>query len=284
LEAEREKRVSALDKPQLRASFERAAATYDATAVLQREIAGRLSARLEIIRHDPRLILDAGCGTGYGTVLLARRYQRARILGVDIAQGMVRRARARGFWFSRRRFVCGDFERLPLKDGVVDMIVSNLTLQWCAPETVFAECRRVLKPGGLLMFTSFGPDTLKELRAAWRAADAGTHVHRFTDMHDLGDALVRRGFADPVMDVESYTLTYGSVTEVLRDLKRLGAHNVAHERARGLTGRSRFARFRAAYEAQAAGSRIPATYEVIYGHAWAPRASDDYRPIKWVGK
>ena len=120
------------------------------------------------------------------------------------------------------------------------------------------------------MFTTFGPDTLIELRRAWHAADDRPHVHGFLDMHDLGDMLMRAGFADPVLDVERLTLTYDEVMDVLRDLKRLGAHNAAVQRARGLTGKRQFARFRAAYETMRVGGRIPATYETVYGHAWAP--------------
>jgi len=267
----------ALDKTQLRVSFERAAAAYDGAAVLQREIADRMLARLDLIRHRPETILDAGCGTGYGGRALARRYRAARVVGLDIAAGMAAHARRKAGWFSRGRYICGDIEALPLAPASVDMIVSNLTLQWCTPDMVFAEFRRVLRPGGLLMFTTFGLDTLRELRRAWGAVDDRPHVHAFMDMHDLGDALVRAGFADPVMDMEHFTLTYGGVLEVLRDLKRLGAHNVARGRPRGLTGKEHFARFRSAYESMAVGGRIPATYEAVYGHAWAPLKRDEGR-------
>ena len=265
-----------LDKRRMRASFEHAADTYDAAAVLQREIADRLLSRLEVVRLKPRTILDVGCGTGYDLRQLARRYPRARILGLDIAETMARRARSKsGLWqrmTGRRLFACGDAERLPLASASVDMVISNLTLQWCDPQVVFAEAGRVLRPGGLLMFTSFGPDTLRELREAWRMVDATPHVHGFIDMHDLGDMLIHAGFADPVMDMEQLTLTYVDVMGVMRDLKQIGAHNAAVSRARGLTGKMRFARFRAAYESQTRDGRIPATYEVVYGHAWAPEA------------
>ncbi|MBI3778354.1 MAG: malonyl-ACP O-methyltransferase BioC [Gammaproteobacteria bacterium] len=263
-----------LDKRRIRESFGHAADTYDAVAVLQREIADRLLARLEVVRLEPQWILDIGCGTGYDVRELARRYPRARVLGLDIVEIMAHRARRKsGLWrrlTGRCAFACGDAERLPFAPASVDMIVSNLALQWCDPRTVFAEARRVLRPGGLLMFTTFGPDTLRELRDAWRAADDAPHVHDFIDMHDLGDMLMHAGFADPVMDMESFTLTYDSVRDVMRDIKQLGAHNVARNRARGLTGKARFARVRAAYEALAHDGKIPATYEAVYGHAWTP--------------
>ncbi len=277
-----------LDKRHVRDAFERAARTYEPAAVLQREIADRMLDRLDLIRRVPDCILDAGCGTGHCSRSLRRRYPRARIIALDIARAMVQQARERsrrlaqapllarlarsmGYGpYENLQFACGDIEALPVADASVDMIVSNLALQWCAPERVFADFARVLRPGGILMFTSFGPDTLRELRRAWEIVDDRPHVHAFIDMHDLGDAVVRAGFADPVMDMQHFTLTYPDVTEVMRDLKRLGAHNAALGRARGLTGKTRFGRFRAAYEAQAVNGRVPATYEAVYGHAWAP--------------
>ncbi len=278
----------ALDKRRLRESFAHAADTYDAAAVLQREIADRLLTRLEVVRLRPQVILDIGCGTGYDLRQLSKRYPRARVVGLDIAETMARRARSRsGLW--RRLtgcsvFACGDAECMPVATASVDMVVSNLALQWCDPRIVFAEARRVLRPGGLLMFTTFGPDTLRELRAAWRAADNAAHVHAFIDMHDLGDMLMHAGFADPVVDMEAFTLTYADVRSVMCDIKQLGAHNVAVSRSRGLTGKGRFSRFRAAYEALARDGKIPATYEAVYGHAWASPTLGGLQPIKWVRK
>ncbi len=268
-----------IDRRQARSAFERAVGTYDASAVLQREIAQRLLARLELIKLVPRRILDLGCGTGYCTRALARRYRRSEIVAADVAYAMTAAARRRRRWFSRQRFLCADAEALPLRDDSIDMLVSNLTLQWCDPDAVLRECARVLRPGGVLMLSSFGPDTLRELRAAWRAVDEQPHVHTFVDMHDLGDALMRAGFAGPVMDVEHFTLSYPEVLALLRDLKDLGAHNVARSRHRGLTGKGRFARFKSAYESQAGDGRICASYEVVYGHAWAPARS----PIRAPG-
>lgn len=276
--------VSRFDKRQLRAAFGRAAETYDQAARLQRDIADELLNRLDIIRVAPRLILDLGCGTGYSGRLLARRYRGARLIGLDIARGMAQRADRKSGLFSRQRFVCGDAETLPLATASVDMVVSNLMLQWCDPRAVFSEVGRVLKPGGLWMFSTFGPDTLKELRAAWQAVDEAVHVHGFVDMHDLGDQLVTLGFADPVLDIERLTLDYPDVMTVLRDLKHLGAHNVAPQRARGLTGKQHFARFVAAYESLAPGGvAIPATYEVVYGQAWAPEGRGEIRGARDEG-
>ncbi|HEX9628054.1 MAG TPA: malonyl-ACP O-methyltransferase BioC [Acidiferrobacterales bacterium] len=272
-----------LDRREVRSAFGRAAESYDRAAVLQREIADSLVARLDLIKLAPRHVLDVGSGTGYGTRALARRYPRARIVGLDLSPAMARAARGprRGWlgrWRRRDRYLCGDAERLPLADASIDLVFSNLTLQWCRLDAAFAEFARVLRPGGLLMFTSFGPDTLKELRAAWGAVDDAPHVHDFIDMHDVGDALVRARFRDPVMDVERLTRSFPDVRAVLAELKALGAHNAARGRPRALTGKRRFARFEAAYAAQAgAGGRVPASYEVVYGHAWAPAADTGSR-------
>lgn len=268
--------LTALDRQRVRTAFDRAAQRYDRAAVLQREIADRLLARLDLIKHVPRAIADIGCGTGYGTRALRQRYTRARVFGIDLAPGMVFAARGpqpRWWQIGRRRdhYLCGDAERLPIGDRSVDFIFSNLVLQWCDLDRSLREFARILRPGGLLMFTSFGPDTLKELRDAWRAVDRDTHVHDFIDMHDVGDALVRAQFAEPVMDVERLVLTYPNVRAVLKELKELGAHNAARNRPATLTGKQRFAKFERAYAVQQlADGTIPASYEVVYGHAWAP--------------
>jgi malonyl-CoA O-methyltransferase len=263
-----------IDKRDVRRSFENAAKAYDQAAVLQREVADRLVERLEVVRLQPGRILDAGAGTGYGSIELARRYPKARVIALDLSLGMASHSRARfSFWQRRLKghgFVCADVERLPLADASIDLVYSNLALQWCNLEAVFAECRRVLRPGGLLVFTTFGPDTLAELRASWAAADGNVHVNAFLDMHDVGDALVRARFAAPVMDVERLTVTYEKAVDLLKDLKTIGAHNVNAGRPRGLTGQARLRAMVSAYEHYRHDGRLPATYEVIYGHAWAP--------------
>ncbi len=267
----------ALDKRLLRRSFEKAAAGYDAAAALQHEVCRRMLARLDYIKHEPAAVLDAGSGTGNAIAALRARYPRATLCALDIAFAMVRRARAYAPWWRRLLGrdvvpVCGDIERLPLRAAAVGMVWSNLALQWVNdPSRAFAEFRRVLAPGGLLMFSTFGPDTLKELRAAYQGIDRYTHVNRFIDMHDLGDMLVHGGFADPVMDMEYVTLTYGDVRALMHDLKTIGAHNVTAGRRPGMTARAALAAVERNYEALRRDGRLPATFEVIYGHAWAPR-------------
>ena len=267
-------------KPAVRHSFGKAANTYDANAFLQREIADRLFDRLQYMKLQPRTALDIGCGTGYTSAKLRERYKDARIVSLDIALQMLTTARSNAKsvpWFKRllpntpqQSWLCGDAEALPIEAGSVDLALSNLTLQWCDPECVAKEVARVLKPAGLFMFSTFGPDTLKELRAAFRAIDDKPHVNRFVDMHDIGDILVGAGFADPVMDQEIVTLTYTELKSLLRELKGIGAHNVLSGRRTGLVGRARWQRMVTAYESFRKDERLPATYEVVYGHAWKP--------------
>jgi malonyl-CoA O-methyltransferase len=271
-----------IEGPRVRASFDAAAGRYDAVAVIQAEVRRRLLERLELFRIKPRQILDAGCGTGHGARELLRRYRGAALVALDLAPGMLGAARRQRPWLRRLDAVCGDAAAIPLADGSVDLVFSNLMLQWCNdPERVFAEFRRVLRPGGLALFTSFGPDTLKELRGAWRAADGHVHVSRFIDMHDLGDALLRAGLREPVMDAEHLTLTYPDVRSLMRDLKTMGAQNATAGRNRGLTGRRTLAAVEADYERLRRDGRLPATWEVVYGHAWA---DDTRRPAVGPGE
>jgi malonyl-CoA O-methyltransferase len=276
-----------IDKRSLRSAFEHAAESYDAAAVLQNEVCRRMLGRLEYLKHRPATILDAGSGTGNALAGLGQRYPEARLIALDIALAMLRRGRQRLPWwkglFTRGvQAVCGDIERLPLKDASVGMVWSNLALQWVNDlPRAFAEMRRVLVPGGLLMFSTFGPDTLKELRRAYQDIDRHTHVNRFIDMHDIGDLLVSGGFGDPVMDMEHFTLTYGDVRELMRELKAIGARNVTRGRPNGLSGKRVLDAVTRNYEAFRRDGRLPATFEVVYGHAWAPlpRLGPSGRPV-----
>jgi malonyl-CoA O-methyltransferase len=262
-----------IDAAFARRAFSRASVTYEAAAVLQGEIRGLLLERLELTDLAPRLILDAGAGTGLGSRALKRRYPTARVLAVDSASGMLGAAGAGGSWWRPVSRICADAARLPLADASVDLIFSNFMLPWSDPGRVFAEFRRVLAPRGFLTFSTLGPDTLRELRAAWAGVDSHPRVHPFIDMHDLGDALVRSGFAEPVLDVERYTLEYGDVSRLAADLKAVGEVNALAGRSRGLTSPRTFNAMRAAYEVHRREGRLPATYEVVFGQAWSPRES-----------
>lgn len=264
-------------------AFAHAAHTYDAHAFLQREVADRLIERLDYIKLTPQRVLDLGSGTGYFTQKLRHRFAETSLLSIDLAFEMLAVARAqlpetpvlaRLLGRSpKHNFVCGDAESLPLANAALDAVFSNLTLQWCDVEKVAKEVHRVLKPQGLFMFTTFGPDTLKELRAAFRKIDERPHVNDFVDMHDIGDMLVGAGFADPVMDQETITLTYADLKSMLREMKGIGAHNVLPGRATGLMPKSHWQRLMTAYETHRTGGRLPSTWEVVYGHAWKPEVT-----------
>ena len=281
-----------IDKKQLRRSFNRAAAGYDAAAVLQREVCTRMLERLDYIKQQPAHILDAGSGTGWGTRQLAAKYPAAHVVALDIAIGMLQNARSHSGWWKKlfgganQLHICSDIEALPLAANSVEMVWSNLAIQWCndLPGT-FAELHRVLKTEGLLMFSTFGPDTLKELRLAFNGVDGHNHLNRFADMHDIGDMLIHAGFAEPVMDMEYLTLTYDDVRGVLHDLKRIGAHNATAGRGRGLMGKQAWAQLVENYEQLRRDGKLPATYEVVYGHAWkpAPQITPDGRAIIKTG-
>lgn len=269
------------DKQQLRRAFDRAAASYDQAAVLQREVCDRMLSRLDYIKYSPKNIVDAGCGTGYAQPELAKRYPAGNFFAVDIALSMLLQARPdkKGWrrWLSgfgnKIHYLCGDIERFPLKDAYVGMVWSNLAIQWCHDlNQTFAEIYRVLEVDGVFMFSTFGPDTLKELRQAFAHTDNYQHVNQFTDMHDIGDLLVHNGFATPVMDMEYITLTYDDVESVMRDLKAIGAHYVSRNRRQGLMGKTAWKKCIQQYEILRQHGKLPATFEVIYGHAWKPPA------------
>ena len=267
----------ALDRTRLRQAFERAAARHDQAAFLHREVGQRLLERLDLIKLRPERILDVGCGTGQITAALLKKYRKARVIGLERAAAMVKRARQRAPWLRTLHGAVAEPEALPLPTASCDLIFSNLALPWSSDiDRVLAEFQRVLKPGGALFFSTLGPDTLSELRRGWAAADAYNHVNAFFDMHDIGDALLRARLAEPVMDVERLTLTYPDVDGLMRDLKTLGAGNVTAGRARGLTGKGRVQAMRAAYEQyRRPDGLLPVSCEVVYGHAWGPLPSQN---------
>lgn len=278
--------VLAPDRRRLAENFDRAAPGYDEAAALQRTVADSLLERLDMMRIAPQRILDLGSGTGAAARQLEQRYPRSRVIQMDIAPNMLLQSRQRSRrWFSRQSCVCGDAAQLPFMAESADLVFSSLMLQWCDDlEAVLAQIRNCLKGGGLFLFSTLGPDTLHELRESWLEADgeAHTHVNGFRDMHEVGDALLRAGLADPVMEVDHLVLTYDGVREVMTDLKQLGARNIDAGRRRTLTGKKRLQAMMNRYERFRRDGRIPATYEVVYGHAWMPEASRFSRPDNGV--
>jgi malonyl-CoA O-methyltransferase len=276
-----------LDRRAARRWFERAGAA-PAADPLAREVERRMAERLAYVRHDPARILDVGCGARWPGAL-RERYPAAEIVAVDSALAMLRHARgarplaARALALVRggtERFACAELSALPLATGCCAMIWSNLALAWSDDlGATIAEWQRVLTVGGLLMFSTYGPDTLQELRAAY--ADAAPHVHPFPDMHDVGDALVAAGFADPVMDMERIKLTYRDLDGLVADLRATGQRNAHAGRRRTLNGARRWVQARATYAALARDGRVPASFEIVYGHAWkaAPRVARDGRAV-----
>ena len=279
------------DKSRVREAFDRAAHRYDHSAVLQREVTDRLLEKLDVVRISPQWILDAGCGTGSALPGLSRRFGDARVAALDISYNMLQQCNRHGGLFGKPMRVCADIERLPFASDSIDLVFSSLSLQWCNDiDAAFNEVFRVLKPGGLFVFASFGPDTLKELRDSWRRIDEQVHVNRFEDMHDVGDALLRDGFAEPVMEAEVITMTYQDVDTIMHDLKAIGAsvkeRPAMKERSAqtpdpvpdqggpgscqdsGLGGRDRLQQLREQYERYRADGVLPVSYEIVYGHAW----------------
>ncbi|MEM9057353.1 MAG: methyltransferase domain-containing protein, partial [Pseudomonadota bacterium] len=233
--------------PDLQRRLTRAAAEFSAHAFLHERCADELVSRLELLRIVPEAILDAGAATGALAQRLARRYPAAQVAAVELNQALAAQMPEVGLLkrlLGRTRPVqrlAAALDHLPLGDDSVDLVASNLALpRFTEPDAVLAEVARVLKPGGAFSFVTLGPDTLRELRDAWDDSDGGVHVATFTDMHDIGDALGRAGFAEPVLDVDTLELAYDDVGALWRDLSALGARNCLPGRQRGLTGRRRF--------------------------------------------
>lgn len=253
-----------MDKRQIGASFGRAAERYDAVAALQRRIGDRLLERLPKPGDEPYTILEVGAGTGFCTARLAA--MGARVIALDLAGPMLRQLRRTVS--TPVLALCGDAESLPLRDNSVDMIFSNLTLQWCLDlDALFSGFQRVLRPGGWVLYSSFGSDTLKELRSAWAQVDDANHVNFFFDRMIVQEAMHRAGLPAPVVESELVQIEYSGVLQLMNELKGIGAHNVTQGRPRGLTGRNKLQRVIRAYERMMPTGVVAATFEVMYGMA-----------------
>jgi len=269
----------ALESTTVARAFDRASTRYEAAAQLQASVRAALLERLDELKppRDARAVIDLGAGTGAATAALRDRFRKARVVAVDLAPGMLREAAKHQRLFRHFDRVLADAAHLPFIDGSLDVAFSNLMLQWFPdPARVFAQLARALRPGGLLVFSTFGPETLRELRDAWDVADpGGVHVNRFIDVHDLGGALQRTGFTEPVLDVDRIRMHHADAAELLRGLKAIGAHNVNAGRPRALTGRRRYQRMIEAYERARTAKGLPATWEIVYGIAWAAESPRD---------
>ncbi len=261
-----------LDKAAVKKSFNRAAKTYDRASILQEEVLTRLLHRLDYIRYLPTDIVDIGCGTGRAVKGLQKKYPQGDIVSLDLAFSMLQQTRKHYGLFRKKRLVNADMEHIPFANDSFDLLFSNLALPWINDfRGVLGELARVGRGGGLLMFTTFGPATLTELRDSWQAIDPRPHVHQFTDMHEIGDALMGTGFSQPVVDSETIRLEYDSFMKVLEDLKNSGSSNADKGKSRGLMTPSKLDRLEQAYRQTGyEREKFIASYEVIYGHAWVP--------------
>ncbi|KAF7599350.1 MAG: malonyl-[acyl-carrier protein] O-methyltransferase BioC [Candidatus Dactylopiibacterium carminicum] len=275
----------ALEPRHVRRAFEAKAAGLARQDFLAREAASRMAERLDYIRHTPSRILDLGCGHGADLPLLAQHYPQAERLGLDVSLPLLHLAPRAGGLLGRLfrreitpRLICADASQLPLATGSVDMVWSNLLLHWLPdPKPAFREMHRVLRTDGLLMFATLGPDTLAELRTVLPEHS----LHRFIDMHDLGDDLVHAGFAAPVMDMQRITLTYPDFDSLLRELRTASAGNARADRPHGLGRRARWQAARETAETLRQDGKLSLTVELVFGHAWraAPRQIEDGRAI-----
>ena len=272
---------SALRRRDVQRRFDRAAARFDEADFVHTVTRNGLLERLEPMLVEAKTVVDLGCGTGSACKALARRFRRSRVVGVDLSHGMLAQLSLKRPWRSRIAAVQADAHALPFADQSVDVIFANLLLPWVDdPTMLFREVGRVLRKGGLMLFSTLGPDSLLKLRRAWQSVDAGAHVNLFMDMHDVGDAAVRAGLSDPVLDVDRLAVTYTSSAALFQDLTATGARNCLRERERSLQGRKRFDAMTNVLEANRSDGVIRLELELVYGHCWGTGAiaeSGEYR-------
>jgi malonyl-CoA O-methyltransferase len=270
-----------LSRSAIRRNFERAASGFAAADFVHTVTRQGLFERLEAMLIKPRQVLDLGCATGKALPLLAKRFPKARIIGVDQSRGMLREARKGRRWLSRIELVQCDARELPFSDHSVDVVFSNLLLPWFdEPSIVAAEIRRVLHKDGVFIFSALGPDTFQELRAAWAGIDERAHVHRFPDMHELGDALVRAGLRDPVLDVDRLQVTYPDSAALFRDLTAAAARNCLASRGHGLTGKDAFAGMARNLQAPDDNREVRIALELVYGHCFGAGPASSAGPVR----
>jgi malonyl-CoA O-methyltransferase len=263
----------------IRRRFDRAAIHFDEFDFVHAVTRDGLFARLQPMVIEAHTIVDLGCATGSACKALTKRFHGARVIGVDQSPKMLHLANRKKSWLAKYSFLEASADAIPLADQSVDIVFCNQLLPWVDDTgPIFAEVNRLLRKGGLFIFASLGPDSFSELRRAWQASDHGVHVNHFPDMHDLGDAAVRAGLSDPVLDVDRLSVTYENSAALFRDLTGSAARNCLTDRALSLTGKDRFAAM--SQELQPLGSKatIELELELVYGHCWGsgprPRAGE----------
>jgi malonyl-CoA O-methyltransferase len=218
---------------------------------------------------DAKWILDLGSATGSAGHQLRRRFKRGRVIVLDTSHEMLQQARKKQTWFSRVFGLQANALALPLQTGSVDLVFSNLLLPWIDDvRTMFTEVTRVLRKGGLFVFSTLGPESLSELRDAWATVDNDPHVNRFADMHDIGDGLVHAGLRDPVLDTDFLNVSYRDTAALFRDLTLIGGRNSLAGRAKTLTGKGRFRHMDRQLSSRFRGGLLELRLELVYGHAW----------------
>jgi malonyl-CoA O-methyltransferase len=270
-----------LRKQDVRRRFDLAATSFDEFDFVHAVTRDGLFARLEPMTVDAKTVVDLGCATGAACKSLAKRFRGARIIAVDQSAAMLQQASAKKPWFTKCSFVEASADAIPLADQSVDVVFCNQLLPWVDDvPAVFDEVNRVLRKNGLFLFAGLGPDSFAELRDAWRAPGQGEHVHHFADMHNIGDAAVRAGLSDPVLDVDRLKVRYENPASLFRDLTGSGARNCLADRRRSLTGKSRFDSMKQALLSTTGHSGIELDLELVYGHCWGSgkrHGTDEFR-------
>lgn len=259
----------------IRLAFERIAERYDHHAALEQEVCSRLLERTAFNRRAPAQVLDLGCGTGAGSAKLKQIFRKAQVTGLDTSMGMLYRLRRRSGMLKPIRGVCGDIGSLPFATRSADMLFSNLATYWCPdPMAMFSEFRRVLRPDGMLLFSTLGPETLRELKAVWTGVDEQVELPEFPDLMEIGNALMAAGFREPVMDMEVITLSYPDLPSMLEELEATGNALLVRGWDRRLGAESALEQ---AYSAFGPDGKYPLSFEIIYGVAFGPQ---DGQPVK----
>lgn len=257
------------DKESIAQSFDQLAANFEANALLQQEVASRLFERLELMNVSPKNVLDAGCGTGYCSRILKKRYPKSKITAIDLSLGMIEQAKSLNGFFSKVDYQVADIEQLPFDTNSFDVVFSNMAVHWLKDQKkLFVELNRVLKPGGLLIFSTLGPDTLIELSETWQQIDDNTRLWNFYDMHIIGDHVYNASFDNTVIDRDVITLTYKTFKGLINDLKSVGARKLLVPSRTPLT-KFRWQKLKQTYnQFRWDDGQLPLTTEVVYGHAW----------------